>query len=96
VFNMLNKVEWVLAIVIVISSFRSNISFISLNNSILAIVLAVLLAQTVWLLPALDARAELHIQGHAVAPSNLHLFFVGGETLKTIGLIIVGINLFKQ
>jgi hypothetical protein len=96
VFNMLNKVEWVLAIVIVINSFMSSQPLLSRNNFILAIVLAVLLAQTFWLLPALDARAELHIQGQPVAPSNLHLFFVGGETLKTIGLIIFGINLFKQ
>ena len=46
--------------------------------------------QTVWLLPILDARAELIIQGQLPAPSSLHTIYVVLEVLKVIALAVYG------
>lgn len=96
VFNALNKVEWVFALVIAITALLSNTPVISWQNGLFAIVLSTLIVQTTWLLPGLDARAELHIAGMPVAPSNLHFYFIAAELIKTISLLVFGVNLFKH
>ncbi len=96
VFNVLNKVEWVFALVIAITALLSNAPVISWQNGLFAIVLVTLIVQTTWLLPGLDARAELHIAGMPVAPSNLHFYFIAAELIKTISLLVFGVNLFKH
>ncbi len=58
--------------------------------------LFLLILQTIWLLPALDTRAELHIKGIPVPRSNLHFYYVGIELFKVVCLICSGIMLFKQ
>lgn len=54
--------------------------------------------QQIWLLPELDTRASLIIQGEQVTPSNLHLIYVVTEFLKIIALIILATvsNTFLQ
>ena len=96
VFGALNKVEWVFAAVVCISAFLFSKSFFILPNISLLIIVTILVLQTTWLLPALDARAELHIQNKAVSYSNLHFWFVGAELIKVITLFIAAISLFKQ
>ncbi len=96
VFYALNKVEWVFALIIAITALLNNASVISWQNGLLAIVLATLIIQTTWLLHSLDARAELYIAGMPVAPSNLHFYFIAAELIKTISLLVFGVNLFKH
>lgn len=96
VFGALNKVEWFLAIVVVISTVLCSRYVYSLANISLLATVAILAIQTVWLLPALDARAELHIQNVPVFSSGLHFLFVGAELIKVISLFITAISLFKQ
>lgn len=96
VFNALNKAEWVFALVIAITTLLSNAPVISWQNGLFAIVLVTLIVQTTWLLPGLDARAELHIAGMPAAPSNLHFYFIAAELIKTISLLVFGVNLFKH
>ncbi len=93
VFAALNKVEWVFAIAILISNIRVARK-ISINPFYILVVL-VLILQTVWLLPALDARAELYITGKTVPHSNLHFYYVIAEGIKVISLFIFGTSLFK-
>lgn len=94
VFFVLNKIEWVFAIVLIIHLIinRNNfeITFILVSSFLLVI----LLLQTFWLLPLLDTRAELHIQGKNVPDSFLHLYYVIAEFLKLLALIIITIKLF--
>lgn len=92
VFAALNKVEWVFAVAILISSIRIARNKI---NPFYILVVLVLIIQTVWLLPALDARAELYIQDKPVAHSYLHFYYVIAEGLKIISLFIFGTKLFK-
>ncbi len=96
VFSALNKVEWVFAIAITANLIFSKWQWTQLNSSFLLIPIILLIIQTFWLLPALDARAELRIQGASVTPSNLHFYFVAMELIKVIGLFVWGIRLFKN
>ncbi|WP_341227417.1 hypothetical protein [uncultured Arcticibacterium sp.] len=96
VFNALNKVEWVFAIAILISTFINSRALLSFNKISFYIPLIALIIQTIWLLPALDARAEMHILNQVVPPSNLHFYYVGVEALKIISLALFGISQFKK
>jgi hypothetical protein len=93
VFAALNKVEWVFAVAILISNIRV-VKKVSTSPFYILVVL-VLILQTAWLLPALDARAELYIQDKPVAHSYLHFYYVIAEGLKIISLFIFGTKLFK-
>lgn len=94
VFFVLNKIEWILAIILILHL----IMYLSHFNSPLLVVssllLVLLILQTFWLLPLLDARAEDHIQGKDVASSFLHLYYVIAELLKLLALAFITIKLF--
>lgn len=96
VFSALNKVEWVLAIIILLSLILKKDSIFLSKNRFYFIPLLLLILQTVWLLPVLNSRALLVVDGQQVAPSNLHLFYVGFEIIKTVLLIIFGTKLLKR
>lgn len=96
VFAALNKVEWVLAIIILISFFLTKSKLFKIKNLSFFIPVILLLLQTFWLLPALDVRAQLHIEGRQVPESTLHIWFVAMEVVKTICLSIFGFSLFQK
>lgn len=96
VFNLLNKIEWVFAVSIVVNILLSKASIVSFQNLLYLVPLIILFAQTTWLLPSLDARAELYIQNQTVPPSDLHFYYVGMEAIKVICLGVFGISLFKS
>jgi hypothetical protein len=93
VFDALNKVEWVLAFAVLANLIFAKARVFSLKNIFYFIPLLLLIFQSIWVLPALDARAELHIQGQELASSNLHFYYVGMEIVKVVCLSIFGINL---
>lgn len=96
VFNVLNKVEWVLALLILLQIFFSKHRWGRTENFAFYLPLGILLVQTFWLLPALDARAALHISGSAPPPSYHHIYFAAMEVTKTICLFVFGISLLKR
>ena len=57
---------------------------------------AILIVQTVWLLPSLSARATAVIAGEEVPNSRLHLVFVVCETVKILLLAVVGVMLLSE
>ena len=95
VFNALNKVEWVFALSVAIAYLTSKQSLFSLPNLFFFIPFILLIVQTIWLLPALDQRAEMHIRHQEVPPSSLHIYYVAMEAIKVVSLIIFGIKQFK-
>jgi hypothetical protein len=95
VFAALNKVEWFFAIALIVNFYISGKPFFSFQNSWFFLPFIFLILQTIWLLPALDARAQLHIDGAQVPPSNLHFYYVGMEIMKVTGLFIFSIKLFN-
>lgn len=96
VFGALNKVEWVLALVVCISTTLYSRPFMIFPSFVLLGIVVILAVQSIWLLPLLDHRAEQYIQGQPVTPSRSHLWFVGAEIVKVTGLFIAAVSHFKQ
>lgn len=95
VFSALNKIEWVLCLAIAINFFPLRRSFFGVNNILYLLPVLLLVLQTFWLLPALDARAELYIGNQPMLPSNRHFYYVALEIIKVICLCLFGVSLFK-
>jgi hypothetical protein len=95
VFGALNKVEIIFCLIILLSILIKKIQFVKIEKLLIAIPLLILVAQTFWLLPVLDARAEIIIQGNKPPESYLHLTYIVTEFIKVICLSIFGIKLFK-
>lgn len=96
VFAALNKVEWFWALSMIANLVFYKVNFKTTKYVFFGISLCLLIIQTAWLLPALDARAEQHIQGLVVPPSNLHFCYVGVELVKAICLSLFGITTLRE
>lgn len=95
VFSALNKIERVLAVIVLINIFF--ISGVQCPNTHFPFLMAilVLIIQTLWILPSLNKRAGKIIEGQTLPPSKLHYWYVGGEIFKLAGLITCGISLLN-
>jgi hypothetical protein len=96
VFAALNKVELVLSLVVITSILYPGIDKFRGKYLFFIIPFLILIFQSVCLLPLLDARAEMHILGQEVPPSNLHFYYEGSEFIKIVGLFIFGIKLVQH
>ncbi|SCD21253.1 putative membrane protein [Proteiniphilum saccharofermentans] len=97
VFKALNKAEWVFAILMAVDLFLLHRGMgINLPRVLFLIALLILIIQTLWLLPALDARIPLYQQGLEVPSSPLHFYYVGTEVVKVICLFITGIHFLRS
>jgi hypothetical protein len=95
VFGALNKVEWVLALTIAVSHIL-NTKMVSVRTAFYIIPAIILIVQTFYLLPQLDARAEMIIQNQHLPGSNLHIIYVIAEIIKVISLVIFGVIQFEK
>lgn len=96
VFKALNLMEWLFALLIA-ARFILNRRRERRSSAIqYGVILLLLLIQTLWLLPALDARIPLYQQGLEVPSSPLHLYYVVAELFKVTLLFIVGIRFLKE
>jgi hypothetical protein len=58
--------------------------------------LVLVLSQTLWLLPVLDARVEMILQGNPPPASSLHLVYIGVDVIKLCLLgLLAGISLSR-
>lgn len=95
VFFALNKMEIVAAFLLLFASWRGRCNS-RLETGLLGSVLLILLLQTVWLLPSLDARAELVIAGIAPPFSSTHIVYIVFDALKLIALMTLGITTVRN
>lgn len=95
VFAALNKVEIVLAFGMLITFFfvRPESKFAPVSFGIAALLL---ILETVWLLPALNARAAAVIGGNVAPASNTHVFYVAFEVVKFILLFALGASIARN
>ncbi|HXG83945.1 MAG TPA: hypothetical protein VNI84_07950 [Pyrinomonadaceae bacterium] len=95
VFFALNKIEIGLAILMLASFFfaRPRNKFPLVSFGIIALLL---ILETVWLLPVLDARATEVISGTAEAFSNGHFIYIVFDAIKFILLLVLGVSLAKN
>ena len=97
IFSMLNKIEWVLLGLLLIAELLGPRSTGSMGLSLTA--LGILLLQSFWLLPILDARAEAIVGGALLPGSNTHFYYLGMEVLKLTVLVLytrAAIGLFQK
>ncbi|KUG08016.1 hypothetical protein [Solirubrum puertoriconensis] len=88
VFHALNKAELALSLVALLSAGLLGVpSRIWLT---LLTAVTILLAQTLWLLPALDVRAAALLAGSPNPPNSQHLTYVVLEALKLLTLFTSG------
>ena len=95
VFRALNRVELVLAAVMLICMIATRLSTRNIQL-LFGATAAILIVQTLWLLPSLSARATAVIAGEEVPNSRLHLVFVVCETVKILLLAVVGVMLLSE
>src|SRR5690606_15641277 len=88
-FAPLARTEWVLALLLAVLVMASG--FDRIRVLVFAALAAILLAQALWLLPALDARVDAIIAGGTPPPSRLHVVFVACEGAKL--LLLFGLAL---
>ena len=91
VFFALNKIELVAAFLLIFAYWRGRFNS-RLETGLLGSVLLILLLETIWLLPALDARAELVIAGNAPPFSATHIVYIVFDASKLIALMTLGIT----
>lgn len=87
-FALLSKVEWALALGLLVAAFRASRRLWVAGGVILLISLG---AQSFWLLPILDARVSQIMEGASVAPSQYHLVYVATDVLKVAVLLYLSV-----
>ena len=90
VFFALNKMEIVCAVFLLFACWRGR-SNTRLETGSLGLVILILILETVWLLPVLDARAELVITGAEPPFSRMHIVYIVFDAVKLIALMTLGI-----
>jgi hypothetical protein len=89
VFAALNKVEIGFAVVllflILVEKFNKMIAAVFISTAV------ILILQTLWLLPLLNERASMIINGITPPSSNIHLYYILLEILKAAGLFLLGL-----
>lgn len=97
VFQALNKVELACATIMLGALIFSKPTLFKLPDTIFfCIALTILALQTFWLLPILDRRASLIIQGQSLEEQYYHVVFVICEVLKVGCLLVYGLKLLKN
>ncbi|WP_400191598.1 hypothetical protein [Hymenobacter sp. B81] len=93
VFQALNKVELMLSVVALLAAGLLGVPsrvWLTLLTAVL-----ILSAQTLWLLPALDARAAALLAGSPNPPDSQHLTYVVLELSKFAALLTTGVLAFS-
>ena len=95
VFQTLNKIEIVFALLMIVTLFikRPKTKFPLYS---FAVIFILLMLETLWLLPVLDARATEVINGTAAPFSNTHFIYIAFDAIKVLLLFALGVSLTKQ
>jgi len=90
VFAALNRVELFLSLIILGSYLFNGLEKWKWHYLYFLIPFALLLLQSIWLLPVLDARAEVYVSGNTPEPSNIHFLYIIFEFVKVVCLLGFG------
>ena len=86
-FQFFNKLELVALVILLILVFRATGDFLTRGLAILIGVL--LLFQTFWLLPILDHRVSIVLQGQTPPESRLHLVYIASDVWRFLLLFSI-------
>ena len=93
VFTALNRMVIVFAGVIFI--LLSQKSFLTVGEWLIAVPLAMLVLQSLLLLPILNSRTDAILRYENVGPSRVHFYFIAAELLKVIFLFAFGVSVIS-
>lgn len=93
VFGALNKVELSLALLIAFLCVKRSVT--KGQFMVLFLLVLILAVQTIYLLPTLDKRANLILNGIEPEKSYLHFIYILVELIKAVALIVFGVQSFK-
>jgi uncharacterized membrane protein (DUF485 family) len=96
VFSALNIMEWIFLVIIVLNYILKKALSFKSYSIYLMVPFIILILQTTWLLPYLDDRAQLIIDGIDLEPSTLHFVYIITEVIKLVCLMLFGRKLFRQ
>jgi len=92
-FYVFNKVEWVLAAVLIVAPLSGGAAW----PRLLAIAAGLLvIVETVWMLPFLDHRVGLIIAGQTPPPADLHVLYIAMEVTKLLVLAAIAFYRARQ
>jgi hypothetical protein len=94
VFGALNKCEWVFLIVILLTCFLKPTT--KRGFYLIAIVSAILIMETAWLLPVLDIAAKKVISGQPIGGQSLHWLYIFLEAVKAPVLLLIGLESIRS
>lgn len=96
VFNALNKIEWICFLLILIQLSVNHQLTVKMQWIGAGFLFLILIAQTLWLLPILDTRAELIINNQPLPPSNFHFSYVFLEIIKVTVLLFLLLKMIRK
>ncbi len=93
-FHVFTRVEWLLGLALVLLLLALWHRRLILLGALL--IVAILLVQALYLLPALDLRVAAIIAGQTPPPSPLHTWYAAAEAGKLATLLALGIAALRQ
>jgi hypothetical protein len=94
VFGALNKCEWVFLSIILISCLLNKASKKGLY--LIAIISVILVIETTWLLPVLDAGVNRVISGQLAGVQYIHWLYILLEIIKVPVLLLIGLENYRS
>jgi hypothetical protein len=95
VFQTLNKIEVVLAILMLMTFVKAKPKA-KLARFSFGVIAFLVFLETVWLLPVLDVRATEVISGTAAPYSSAHFIYIAFDAIKFVLLFVLGTALLRQ
>ena len=86
-FQFFNKLEVVALVILLILVFRATRD--SLTRGLASLIGLLLLFQTFWLLPMLDQRVSIVLQGQTPPESRLHLVYIACDVWRFLLLVSI-------
>lgn len=93
-FLLFSKIEWAIAALLILALLAGKRQVLPGVLAVAAV--ALLVAETFWLLPVLDARVEAIISGVPIPADWHHFVYIGIETIKIIVLSVLSIYLLRK
>lgn len=93
-FSLFSRIEWGTALLLILSLLACRRR--TLSGLLAAGLVAILIAETFWLLPILDARVEAIISGVPAPAGWHHVAYIGIEIIKAAALVALSIHLLGQ
>jgi hypothetical protein len=94
-FGFLNKVEWLIALLIILSLVMFK-DVVRARNIWLLLAILILTIQSIWFLPQLRENLLLHIHGQSIKQTVMSKYYLFLEVLKIFVLFVFAIMILMQ